>query len=82
MIFLFQKSTGNETVTVINVPRAFIRAIIGRRGENIQQVQTRTATKIDIQDIDDQFTKITIVGDPEKCENARGFIEEIIVSKI
>ena len=74
MIFLFQKS-GNETV--FKIPSIFIGAIKG----NIHRLETKTGTKINFQDIDDQFKQITIIGDSEKCrKKARGSIQGIIVT--
>ena len=77
MIFLFQK---NATKTTFKVPQVFMGRIIGRNGRNLRRLETKMGTKIYQHDFDDQFKQITIVGDPEKCNKTRRYIQQIVVS--
>ena len=62
------------------VEAIYIRLIIGRRRQKIQQLQKESNTTIEKKNENRQFGVFTIIGSPKNCEKAESLIKELLVS--
>lgn len=76
---------GRQVTHEILVPGAKCGLVIGKGGETIKNIQEQTGVKMvmiqENQESGGQPKPLRIIGDPEKVENARRMVEEIISSR-
>ncbi|VDN86922.1 unnamed protein product [Brugia pahangi] len=77
--------TGRQITQEMFIPGAKCGLVIGKGGETIKNIQEQTGVKMvmiqENQESGGQPKPLRITGDPEKVENARRMVEEILQSR-
>ena len=73
--------TSHDGYEVISIPQSQVRLVIGRHGDTIKKLQSRTGTMINVAKIDDEknpgMRNITITGPVENVKEAKRQVIEI-----
>jgi len=70
-----------KVVRVIRIVRQNIGRVIGVGGENINEVQNVTDTKIDVRDGEDEMNTITITGTEESVNQAVSMVKQLATGR-